>query len=151
MFPVKQLAQELATTGNMPQMLEVEKYMAARGGAEGALEMPVAHYFINGVYVRALTIPKGSILTGVIHKQEKVSILASGKLRIADQNSSPVIIEAPYIVVDPPGIKRIFLALEESVFINVFHTYIRKEEGIMEHLGAKSCEEYAEFLMRGNN
>jgi hypothetical protein len=149
MFPVEALANKIATAGNMPQILASEEYIKKQNqdaNTPDGEDLPVEHFFLDGVYTRVLKIPKNVVLTGVIHKQEKITILASGKLRIADQHTKPIEIEAPYVVKDMPGIKRLILALEESVLINVFRTDYKDPYTILDHLGAKTCEEYAEFL-----
>ena len=69
---------DLATLGNMPKILELEALMRTMP----QVESPAQHYHLEGVYCRALFIPKGCLLTGKIHNHESIGILAQGTLRI---------------------------------------------------------------------
>lgn len=147
MLPIQQLAKEIANFGNMPAILFAEDFIDTIGGREQASELPVRHYFADGMYLRSLFIPKGWVATGVIHKKEKFTIVAQGKIRVLDQ-ASMLQFENPLTLVDNPGVKRLVLALEDTTFINVFRTDHTDIETIMNELGAETCEEYAQFLLR---
>src|SRR5882672_1242156 len=69
------------------------------------------HYFSKGVYAREIFIPAGTILTGHIHKYENLNIVSKGKLEVLVGDELKVI-EAPAVIVSPPGTKRIARALE---------------------------------------
>jgi len=127
----------LAKTGNMPQILEIESIM--RGMEQ--IEMPVKHHFINGVYLRELFIPAGTLLTGKIHNKENFSILASGTIRITNGTDS-MIISAPHVMSDKPGIKRMGYAETDVVFINVIKTDLTDIDEIERELVSETFEEY---------
>ena len=40
------------------------------------LELPLVHYFVNGVYGREIFIPAGVLVAGRIHKTEHISIIS---------------------------------------------------------------------------
>jgi len=82
------------------------------------------HYFAHGTYVRELFIPAGVIITGKIHKNSCINIIATGKIRlIADEGlgevSEPVEISGYATVVTERGVKKAVLALEDTIFLNV--------------------------------
>ena len=90
---------------------------------EALLELPQAkletkHYFAYGTYTRELHLPKGTTLTGKIHRQSCVNILAKGKMLVVT-NEGEYEIEAPYVFVSSAGIKKAGHVLEDSVWINV--------------------------------
>ena len=101
----------------MPSILELEALMKTMP----QVESPAQHYHLNGVYCRALFIPKGCLLTGKIHNHESIGILAQGTLRITNGETSTVV-TAPYITVDKPGIKRLGYAETDCTFITVHRT-----------------------------
>ena len=53
----------------------LEAAIRARPAADLITELPVRHHIANGVYVRELFIPKGTVGTGRIHNHDHVVIL----------------------------------------------------------------------------
>jgi hypothetical protein len=81
-------------------------------------EMPVCHHFSRGVYARELFIPKGTVLTGRIHKYSQINILAMGDISVLTENGIERV-QAPTIIVSPPGTKRAGYAHEDTIWITV--------------------------------
>jgi hypothetical protein len=133
----------LALTGNIPEILRIENEIRQMP----QVGMPVTHYQIDGVYVRSLFIPAGTILTGKIHKHENIAILAQGTIRICNGTDSKVI-SAPYVLVDEPGIKRLGYAETDVTFITVHKVKPGQPlEGIEQELAVDTYEEYDQFLL----
>ncbi|MCC7462094.1 MAG: hypothetical protein IT480_06475 [Gammaproteobacteria bacterium] len=83
------------------------------------VHMPLDHIFADGVYIRQLWIPAGTVLTGKIHKSEHVSICAMGEITVMTPEGMKRV-KAPYTVVCPPGTKRAAYAHTDTLWINVF-------------------------------
>ena len=128
---------DLATLGNMPKILELEALMRTMP----QVEPEVQHYHLNGVYVRSLFMPAGSLATGRIHNHESIGILAQGTLRITNGDTS-IVVTAPYITVDKPGIKRLGYAETDCTFITVHRTDLDSIDAIEEALVSDTFEEY---------
>lgn len=107
------------------------------------LDLPVQHHFSPGVYARELSIPKGTVLTGKIHKYAQLNILAKGELTVL-LDDGPKRVKAPFIVVSPAGTKRIAYAHEDSIWITVHGTRETDLEKIEEHFIAQSEQQYLE-------
>ena len=105
------------------------------------VELPVAHYRIKGVYVRAMTIPADTVLTGKIHNFESISILAQGTIRV-NNGESMQDITAPHIMIDKGGIKRAGYAVTDCTFITVHRTDQEELEAIEEELTSMTFDEY---------
>jgi len=64
----------------MQEMAARERVFALEGAIKSnfhtLLTLPVRHYIAGGVYVRELSIPAGTVLTGYIHKHEHIAIVA---------------------------------------------------------------------------
>lgn len=131
------MSSELAKAGNMPAILALQEIMQ---GMEQT-EMPVKHHHIEGVYLRELFIPAGTLLTGKIHNKENFSILASGTIRITNGTDS-MIISAPHVMSDKPGIKRMGYAETDVTFINVIRTDLTDIDDIERELVSDTFEEY---------
>lgn len=84
------------------------------------VELPVRHIFSNGVYARELLIPAGVMLTGKIHKYECLNVMAYGKIIVNSDEGGEVLLEGYNIMTSPPGLKRIGLALEDTLW-TTFH------------------------------
>jgi hypothetical protein len=110
------------------------------------VECQIRHLFIEGVCVRVAHIPSDTVLTGMIHNKENVSILAKGSMLIFDGSNSKTV-EAGHIQIDPPGIKRAGATLTDCVFINVFRTDTTDEGALLSELGSSSVEEYEQKLL----
>lgn len=85
------------------------------------VDCPVRHHFAPGMYAREMTIPKGTVVTGAIHKTQNLAVLSSGKLQMVTDDGT-VIISAPHILTVMPGMKNAVYALEDSVWTNFFPT-----------------------------
>lgn len=104
---------------NRQWLMQVTQRLLALPGEKRELDLK--HTFMNGVYVRELFIPKGTLLVGKIHKQECVNIVSKGDISVATE-SGTARVKAGYSVVSPAGIQKIGYAHEDTVFINIFRT-----------------------------
>lgn len=82
---------------------------------------PVDHVFAPGVYARCMNIPKGTMLTGKIHKTRHLNIVASGDISVATEDGLKRI-KAPCIFVSEPNTKRAGHAHEDTVWITIHVT-----------------------------
>ena len=82
-------------------------------------DMPVFHYFAKGTYTRELHIAAGVALTGIIHRNDCINIISKGKIRVVTDEGM-YDIEAPYTFVSGPNVKKAGIALEDTIWINVF-------------------------------
>lgn len=103
------------------------------------------HYFAHGVYAREITIPKGTYLTGHIHKYTQINIISQGEITLLTENGE-VRLRAPTTVVSPPGTKRIAYAHEETVWTTILGTHETDIEKLEDELIVKTEEDYARHL-----
>lgn len=107
------------------------------------VDMPPVHYFSQGVYAREITIPKGTVLTGKIHKYPQLNIMSKGEMSVLTEDGIKRV-KAPFTVVSPGGTKRIAYAHEESVWTTIHGTEENDLEKIEQHFIAQSDAEYLE-------
>lgn len=69
-------------------------------------DCPLVHTFTNGIYVREIFIPAGTMLTGKIHRHEHPNFLMQGKVSIITEDGGAQIMEAPQSIISPAGCKR---------------------------------------------
>lgn len=91
--------------------------------ASGAplLEIPVTHYFSQGVYAREMRVAAGTVVVGKIHKFEQLNILSQGRVRVQTEKGVEVL-EAPFTMVAPAGAKRVFYAETDAVWTVIHGT-----------------------------
>lgn len=87
----------------------------------GQVECPLEHHFSEGLYARKLTIPKGTLVVGKVHRHRTLNICARGKIAILTP-TGPRIFKAGDVVVTEPGLQKVGYALEETDWINVHAT-----------------------------
>ena len=105
------------------------------------------HTFADGIYVRQMTIEKGEIILGAIHKHLHVWLLLSGHITVLTEDSLKEYI-APCTVLSTPGVKRVIYGNEESIFTNV-HKNPTNTEDIKElekQIVALNYKEYEEYI-----
>lgn len=111
------------------------------------VDLPVKHHFSQGVYGRELFIPKGVTLTGKIHKYSQLNILVCGELSVLTEDGIKRV-KPPFIVVSPPGTKRIAYAHEDSIWLTVHGTEETDLEKIEDKFIAQNEQEYLAFCLQ---
>jgi hypothetical protein len=128
---------DLANQGFIPKILAAEAVLKTMP----QIESHPNHYQIDGVYVRSVFIPAGCFVTGKIHNKESIGILAQGTMRITNGESS-IVVSAPYITIDNPGIKRLVYSETDCTFITVHRTDSIEISDIEDELVSDSYEEF---------
>ncbi|MFA5158663.1 MAG: hypothetical protein WC451_05775 [Patescibacteria group bacterium] len=101
---------------------------------------PLRHTFVPGMYIREITMPKGSLLTSKIHKIEHPYFILRGDVSVMTEEGS-VRIKAPFSGITPAGTKRLIYCHEETVWITVHKTDKTDLGEIEEEIIAKSFDE----------
>lgn len=117
------------------------------------VELPVTHHFSPGVYARELFIPKGTVLTGKIHKYAQLNIMSAGDLSVLTEDGI-VRVQAPFTIVSPAGTKRIAYAHEDTVWTTIHGTHETDVDAIEANVIAKDDADFiahCETLQIGAN
>ncbi len=81
-------------------------------------DVNVEHDFVDGIYIRRMSMNKDSLVVGAIHNHLHVWFLLKGHVTIANKEGVEDY-EAPCQVISTPGTRRIIQANEDSIFVNV--------------------------------
>lgn len=108
------------------------------------VEMPPEHYFAKNLYGRKIDIPQGTCLVGKIHKHQSLNVLLKGDISILTENGVKRI-QAPYVVVSDPGIKRMGYAHADCSWLCVHGTEETELEMIEKDVIAEIYED-VEYL-----
>ena len=111
------------------------------------LNVPIQHFFMDGVYIREMTMFEGTVVIGAIHKTLHMCFLLEGSLTVADENGVKDYI-APCKIIATPGVKRVLYANEDSVWYNTHKIPSNTEDvnKLEEDLVALSYEEYEKYI-----
>ena len=109
--------------------------------------VPIRHFFMDGVYVREMTMHKDTIVVGAIHKHLHMCFLLTGKITVVNEEETVDHI-APCFIVSTPGIKRVLYAHEDSIWYNTHKNPSNTEdvEELERDIVAISYKEYEEYI-----
>ena len=97
------------------QMLDSDNPLVVKGNSDS---FPLTHSFSEGIYIREMSMLKDGVVIGKIHNRSHAWFLMKGKIRIANEDGI-VTYSAPTYVNASSGAKRVIIALEDSVFVNI--------------------------------
>lgn len=105
---------------------------------------PLKHSFSPGIYMREIFIPKGTVVTGKIHKHEHPNVLLKGHVKVVTESGGVEELIAPIAMISPAGTKRVVYALEDTTWITFHRTDQTDLEKIEEEVIAKTYQELPE-------
>ena len=108
---------------------------------EPQVEIETKHYFADGLYAREIFIPKGTLLTGKIHKREHINIISKGDITVVTTNGKKRV-KAPCTIISEPGTKRAGFAHEDTIWITVHAVESNDIEEIEAMLVTTNYDEY---------
>ena len=118
------------------------------GAFHGDTELcPLKHTFADGIYVREITIPKGTCGVGKIHKHDHPNFLLKGKVKVITEGKGFEVINAPCAMISDAGTKRIVETLTDTVWVTV-HTNPTNTRDLVvleKHIIAESFEVFEKF------
>lgn len=85
-------------------------------------EIEPVHRFSDGLYAREITIPKGCLLTGKVHKTVHLNIISKGDITVWTEEGMKRV-QAPFTMVSKPGTKRVGYAHEDTVWTTIHGTH----------------------------
>jgi len=145
-------SQQLTTADFRKMAFGFEEALKERDGAfvGDSPICPLKHSFSPGIYVREIFIPKGTMLTGKIHKHKHPNFLMSGKVMVITEGAGVEELEGPISIMSPPGTKRALKALTDLTWITVHHNPTDTEdlEEIEREVIAATYEDYDRLTLR---
>lgn len=112
------------------------------GALPGALPgLPVDQVAIDGMVMRTMFIPKGTLLVGKIHKLDCINVVASGDISILTEHGSGRM-TAGHTAASPAGTQKIGFAHEDTAFINIFRTSETTIDGIENAIAWATFDEF---------
>lgn len=133
-------------TGARRQLFELQ---AAAGRELQPVDCPLQHSFIDGVYVRTIFIPAGTVIVGKIHKHSHANILSQGEVSVMTEEGGLQRLKGPLTMTSPAGCKRAVYAHTDTTWTTIHRTDETDLEKIEDWVIAKTYEEYEQFRLHG--
>lgn len=95
---------------------------------------PLTHTFTLGLYSRVIFMPKGTLVTSLIHRTEHQFAVLAGCARVKINEGEWEVLCAPLVGVTKPWTRRILYILEDCVWGTFHRTDIRPENDTEEAL-----------------
>ena len=80
------------------------------------IDCPLVHRFTDGLYVREIFMPAGSLITSKIHKTQHQYFILSGAVSVWIDEGEEVYLKAPYIGITEPGTRRVLYVWEDCIW-----------------------------------
>jgi hypothetical protein len=97
---------------------------------------PLNHEFVPGMYIREIFMPKGTMITSVIHNIEHPYFIRTGLVSVWSENDGEQMLYTSNRGITKPGTRRVLYIHEDTVWVTVHRTDIRpkddSEESVME-------------------
>lgn len=90
-----------------------------------SVEIRIKHVFAPGVYIRKMYLPANSILTSKIHRTKHIFVVSKGRILVYDGIHEAVILKSSYDGITMPGTRRMGIALEDTIWMNIHPTKIK--------------------------
>lgn len=122
---------------------ELEEFMLS----ENQLNIPVLHRFLGDMYAREIIIPKGTLLTGRIHKFDHFDIMVSGDITVSTDEGGPKRMKGFHFLDGKAGKKRAGYAHEDTRWITFHSAEERSPEDMYDFLTCGSFAEFESFMI----
>lgn len=104
---------------------------------------PLKHSFVDGIYIREIFMPKGTVCVGKIHRHAHPNFLMKGRVTVVTESGGIEELTAPLAMISPAGTQRAVYVHEDCVWVTV-HSNPDNEKNldkIEDFVIAKSYEE----------
>ena len=92
------------------------------------VELPLKHFFADGVYIREIAIPADSIVVGLIHKHSHLNYITKGKVTVLTKEGLETL-EGPCSMISSAGTKRALYTHTDTIWTTV-HANPEEERNI---------------------
>ena len=82
-------------------------------------DCPLKHLFSDGMYVREVTVPEGTLVIGKIHKHEHPAFLLKGEALVVTEYDGIKEMKGPCSFISQAGVKRAVYAKTELIWTTV--------------------------------
>lgn len=108
-------------------------------------DLPVTHELSDGMYIRRMLIPKGTLIVGKVHKRPCINVVESGDIAVLTE-SGAMRVKAGFMSVTPAGLQKLGYANEDTVFTNIFSVAGDHSDDLEALERELVCDSHAEYV-----
>lgn len=130
-------------------IMELEKVMLE----QDQVEIEPEHLVHAGMYIRKVTVPAGTLLTGQIYKFDHIEMMVSGLLVVTTDDGKAKVLDKHCVMPAFTGKKRAAYALEETTWLTIHSVGDTKNltpDEIQETLTSETWEDLEQFYNEVN-
>lgn len=91
--------------------------------------MPTRHFLLEGMYLRQILIPAGTLFIGRVHKKPHYFLVLAGAAQVTTDEGFAVL-RAGMVLMSPPGVKRAGITIQDTIFATIHRTEATRLEDI---------------------
>jgi len=110
------------------------------------VDCPIREFFADGLYIREMTIPAGTAVTGALHTKGHVNIVTKGHFIVHTKDGTKEY-HAPQTIVSTDGTKKGVYAYTETVWTSIHATELTDPDEIVRELTTSTEQD----LLGGKN
>jgi hypothetical protein len=111
------------------------------------IHCPVKHRFTNGMYVREIFMPAGTLITSKIHKTQHQYFVLQGKVSVWIDEGEEIFIEAPFIGTTEQGTRRVLYIWEDCIWAT---SHPNPDNETVEEIEERIIEKHDNYLISEN-
>ena len=89
------------------------------------VDCPLTHDFVEGMYIRKIFMPAGSLITSKIHKTQHPYVVTEGVCSVKVNDNEWVLIEAPYHGITQKNTRRVLYIHEDTTWTTYHPTKVK--------------------------
>ena len=82
---------------------------------------PLKHSFVDGIYIREIFMPAGTVCVGKIHRHKHPNFLVKGKVTVVTEEGGIEELQAPLFMISSAGTQRAVYVHEDTTWITIHH------------------------------
>ena len=91
------------------------------------VDCPLKHTFVPGMYIREIFMPKGTVVTSMIHKTKHPYFVMDGVVLVCSENDGEQLLSGGDSGITLPNTRRVLQILEDTIWITCHVTDIQPE------------------------
>lgn len=106
----------------------IDELEAAMLTSFDTVDCPLVHRFVPGMYIREIFMPKGSLITSLIHKTKHPFFVLKGTVSVYSENDGQQLFQAGDKGITIPGTRRVLFILEDCVWVTCHATSVQPKD-----------------------
>ena len=98
------------------------------------VKAPLTHRFTNGMYIREILMPAGTVVMSRVHKTQHPFVISKGDVSVFTPGVGSVRLKAPYTGITEPGTRRVLLTHEDTIWTTFHITETTDLDDLVEEL-----------------